>query len=73
MFFITNLIIACNEGTYGTNCSFNCSGNCFDGKACDKVNGNCSSCAVGYKGLKCENSRLHIKHNFVDENCKYSF
>lgn len=71
--FIINLIIVCNEGIYGVNCLFNCSGNCFDGKVCDKVNGNCSFCVDGYKGLKCEKSRLYIKYNFVDENCKYLF
>lgn len=72
-FYYNILVVACDEGTYGTNCSFKCSGNCLDGKACDKVNGNCGSCAAGYEELKCENSRLHIIHNFVDKNCKYLY
>uniref|UniRef100_A0A8W8NSI4 protein-tyrosine-phosphatase n=1 Tax=Magallana gigas TaxID=29159 RepID=A0A8W8NSI4_MAGGI len=74
-------IFACNEGTYGANCSFNCSGNCFDGKACDKVNGNCRSCAVGYQGLKCEKTcdatwfgagcKFQCGHCIGEDNCHH--
>lgn len=67
-FFLTRS--ACNDGEYGVNCLFNCSGHCLNGEVCNKTDGSCRSCAVGYQGMKCDKGRLHLKHNFVDLNCK---
>lgn len=39
------LISACNNGTYGHNCQFKCSGKCLR-EVCDKTDGNCTSCVT---------------------------
>ncbi|XP_053400252.1 receptor-type tyrosine-protein phosphatase mu-like [Mercenaria mercenaria] len=44
----------CPDGTYGGNCSLDCSGNCFDRDACRKSDGYCErGCSPGYTGDKC--------------------
>ena len=51
-FFVT----ACDQRTYGENCSEICSPNCAGlDQACDNVNGSCiSGCDNGYVGEKCD-------------------
>lgn len=50
--------LACQNGTFGHKCQFNCSGNCLNGEVCQITNGSCSACVDGYQGAKCFNSML---------------
>lgn len=53
-------IEACIDGKYGVNCRFDCSRHCLNDKMCNKEDGSCQFCADGYKGIKCNTSRLHL-------------
>ncbi|XP_053400251.1 uncharacterized protein LOC123557913 isoform X2 [Mercenaria mercenaria] len=45
----------CLDGTYGRECSLDCSGNCKDGDVCRKSDGYCErGCSDGYQGNKCD-------------------
>ncbi|XP_053400147.1 multiple epidermal growth factor-like domains protein 10 isoform X2 [Mercenaria mercenaria] len=45
----------CENGKYGKNCSYTCSGNCKDNVACEKKDGSCKNgCTPGYTGDKCD-------------------
>ncbi|XP_060588341.1 multiple epidermal growth factor-like domains protein 6 [Ruditapes philippinarum] len=45
---------ACDDGSYGTNCSSDC-GKCMNDLPCDKVTGACSSgCEAGWVGPECQ-------------------
>ena len=46
----------CQDGQYGRDCRYNCSGNCLNDGVCDRQNGTCGSCAMGYQGRKCDKS-----------------
>ena len=50
----------CDPGTYGVNCSQNCSSFCAGpGKECEPVNGSCThGCAEGYTGETCSDGEL---------------
>ena len=50
--FAGNLIIACNQGQWGTNCSNAC--NCSNNSPCDIDDGQCI-CSSGFIGEFCEN------------------
>ena len=56
------LVTACDQRTYGENCSEICSPNCAGlDQACDNVNGSCiSGCDVGYQGEKCDAGKDEI-------------
>lgn len=48
------MILACNNGTYGDNCSKTC-GKCRHAGQCNHVNGTCNNgCESGYQGDKCD-------------------
>lgn len=65
LFFLTPK--ACNDGEYGVNCLFNCSGHCLNGEVCNKTDGRCRSCAVGYKEMRCDKGRLQLRYNYDDQ------
>lgn len=44
----------CPLGSYGTDCVYNCSGNCLDDVACNRNTGKCDTgCVIGYTGVMC--------------------
>ncbi|XP_025107495.1 uncharacterized protein LOC112572155 [Pomacea canaliculata] len=45
----------CNDGWYG-NCSMTC-GPCADGSVCDKINGKCANCKMGFQPPHCKESK----------------
>ena len=55
-----HIILECNYGTFGQNCSQRCS---CEGASCDHVNGTCSQgkCESGWTGLACNISNVLIK------------
>lgn len=55
-----SLIIECNNGTYGENCTYQC-GQCLNSVTCDHVNGKCfGGCKPGWqKTDKCD-KRMYI-------------
>ena len=59
-----NWFAACDDGEYGENCKYNCSGNCLNGTVCDPQTGTCQSCAGGFKGEKCDQSTWSL-HNIM--------
>ena len=47
-------ILECQAGTYGDNCTKDCSGHCTEGTACDTTNGQCQhGCEAGWQGSRC--------------------
>ena len=61
---LTNVFIVlfavCEDGTYGLNCAYNCSGNCLNDYPCNKQNGHCGGgCKPGYIKDLC-NERMLI-------------
>ncbi len=50
-------VLECSDGKYGSGCSGDC-GHCKDGVTCHHVNGDCDSCAYGWEGNKCVQSKL---------------
>ena len=49
------LIVACDVGTYGLNCTEKCSGHCRNGTFCNFISGHCGfGCDPGYTGYDCE-------------------
>nr|XP_022305560.1 multiple epidermal growth factor-like domains protein 10 [Crassostrea virginica] len=58
------IVLACENGRYGKNCSYNCSSNC---KTCKHTHGTCS-CHAGWSGPNCSIAC----NNSYGENCEYS-
>lgn len=47
-------VIECIDGTYGYNCTNNCSGHCMNGSPCNKTTGYCDKgCKPGYINADC--------------------
>lgn len=45
----------CNYGSYGVNCSKQCTGHCRDGTSCNHVTGQCNGgCDAGWTGFLCD-------------------
>lgn len=44
-------ISACDAGTFGENCAFQCSQNCNG--TCGYIDGSCTACKIGWKGYNC--------------------
>lgn len=54
------ILVGCDDGTFGTNCSSTC-GHCHKGMPCDKKTGACpKECDPGYEGLYCNKSEITI-------------
>lgn len=52
------MLIECDAGTFGTNCSGTC-GHCHKGQSCDKEMGACpKGCDSGYEGIYCNKSNI---------------
>ena len=62
-------IVDCINGTYGTECMYNCSNNCVDDKTCDKISGHCKDCLPGWMGSFCNTSK-HVRFwNLANLRC----
>lgn len=46
---------ACDTGTYGENCAFQCSQNCNG--TCGYIDGSCTACKIGWKGYNCSEGK----------------
>lgn len=47
-------VIECEDGTYGYNCTNNCSGQCLHNSPCNKYTGHCDNgCNPGYTNSDC--------------------
>lgn len=70
LFLITMLtfmcIIACKAGSYGKNCSFQCSPNC--NKTCAPIDGSCEDCKEGSKSYCSKGNYKVYWKNFI---CTY--
>ena len=56
-------VAGCDEGTYGRNCAFNCSGHCVDNEYCDTETGHCiNGCKSGYYMPYCNQCTFNKKH-----------
>ncbi|XP_052695719.1 multiple epidermal growth factor-like domains protein 10 [Crassostrea angulata] len=50
------IVLACDEGWYGDNCSQQCVGHCRDNTSCNHVTGQCErGCGAGWTGIFCDN------------------
>lgn len=47
--------LACDAGTYGKNCAFQCSQNCNG--TCGYIDGSCTACKIGWKGYNCSEGK----------------
>lgn len=56
-FCFVNIISACRNGTFGSDCKFICSGNCENNETCDRTNGACVNCAPGWENQYCNKSK----------------
>lgn len=57
----------CEDGTYGYDCTNNCSGHCLNVSTCNKQTGHCDKgCKPGYTNGDCN------KGNITDQ-CLYAF
>ena len=55
-----HLFSECDVGTYGQNCSYNCSINCVNGQ-CERTNGHCSQgCLPGYYYPQCNEGMFSL-------------
>lgn len=51
-------VIGCDDGTYGYNCSNNCSGQCLNDSPCNKETGHCDrGCKPGYTNNSCNEGK----------------
>ncbi len=50
-------VLECSDGKYGHDCAVDC-GHCKAGVICNHVNGDCTSCADGWMGNKCVQSKM---------------
>lgn len=48
-------ISACDAGTYGENCAFQCSQNCNE--TCGYIDGSCTACKMGWNGYNCSDGK----------------
>lgn len=52
-------VTACVDGTYGYNCSSNCSGHCLNNFSCNKRTGHCDrGCNPGYTDNACNKGKF---------------
>lgn len=56
-FCFVNIISACRNRTFGSDCKFICSGNCENNETCDRTNGACVNCAPGWEKQYCNKSK----------------
>lgn len=57
------ILVGCDDGTFGTNCSSTC-GHCHKGQPCDKKTGACpKGCGPGYEGIYCNKCKISINFN----------
>jgi hypothetical protein len=52
--------VECDNGRFGPNCIYTCSGNCLNDLPCNKSTGTCQSCKAGYAGDLCNNSKRFL-------------
>lgn len=65
------MLIECDAGTFGTNCSGTC-GHCHKGQSFDKEMGACpKGCDSGYEGIYCNKSNISL--NFDSSFVPYIF
>lgn len=50
-----SFISACDAGTFGENCAFQCSQNCNG--TCRNIDGSCTACKIGWKGYNCSEGK----------------
>lgn len=49
-------VLECDDGKYGYNCTYNCSGHCLSDSTCNKQTGHCDGgCEPGYTAKDCSN------------------
>lgn len=49
----------CEDGTYGYDCTNNCSGHCLKDSPCNKQTGHCSGgCKPGYTNSNCNKGKI---------------
>lgn len=57
---ITNIISACENGTFGKDCVHKCEGHCLNDEPCNKTDGECSRCSSGWAGEFCNISKMSV-------------
>lgn len=61
---VSLLVTGCYNGTYGYDCTNNCSGHCLNNSPCDKQTGHCDGgCKPGYSNDDC--SKGKSKYQFL--------
>lgn len=57
------MIIECADGTFGYNCTSNCSGHCQNDSSCNKQTGHCArGCNPGYTNDDCNKGKFADEH-----------
>ena len=55
------MIQACSGGSYGKDCTYRCSGNCWNWEPCNPVDGRCAQCMAGWENEFCNKSKFSIQ------------
>lgn len=66
-FCFVNIISACRNGTFGSDCKFICSGNCENNETCDRTNGACVNCAPGWENQYCNKSKKNWEREKIHQ------
>lgn len=48
----------CGNGIFGVGCIDICSGNCLNKEICDKSDGGCRNCVIGWEGYFCNKCNI---------------
>lgn len=58
-FLLILIVTECGEGSFGYNCTNNCSGHCLHNSPCNKQTGHCDGgCRPGYTNADCNDGSL---------------
>lgn len=54
-------VLECPPGSYGENCGYTCSNNCYMDNVCNRFNGQCElGCKAGWTGISCDQGKVIV-------------
>lgn len=52
------MLLVCNNQTFGDNCVHQCDRHCINDEPCNKRDGTCEQCSLGWAGKFCNTSKI---------------